>query len=929
MRTRNLAILLVLAAATLVYRGTGIFYILKSPAWEPLQGFRTSDVKDGLMVITSINAKDPSGNVTPAIRAGLKRNDRIFSILDSQGVGRQIKSYCDYANVVQNLGFGHPWTMIVLRPDDRGKLQQVRLEFPPVYEKDVSSTNRLIGFSAGIFLPILAISTGLFIGMSKPDDLSAFYAGLLFLCFSYVSGIPFVAVPQGLREFCFYVSFAMGLLLPYVFMRFFLLFPSQNVIDRKVPWLKHVVLATVILGALNAGINSYRYFYSLEGYEKYTNTFTSLQKVLAWTPISGMVIGLAALVLSTFKSQSRSEKRKMVILLAGTLVGLLPVCIYFVYVYDGRHYPSWWLIGLVVATLLCFPLSFIYAVLKHRVFGIRVILRKGLQYALISRGFWIVEGVLFFLLLYFATRQVFTTFIPTQSPMILLSYTAILTVLMTSLMPIINRPVMGALDRRFFREAYNAQQVLTDLSRAVRTLAGQPDQLVQLVTEKISDSLYPDQVAVFLREEFSSSKGGSTALARREERSGQYRCYRRTVQSKQTAGQSSSISVEEEMVLPQNSLISRYLEQTSRDEPEAIEVQVEDNLKSWTQALMRTDPLASRSQEEKRILEQLNSRLVIPLVTGDRILGFISLGEKMSEEPYSREDKKLLLTVAEQTTIALDYAQLIGQVAEQEKLKREIEIAKQVQAQLFPQTLPPMKSMDYLGLCQAARGVGGDYYDFLALDSNRLGIALGDISGKGISAALLMAGLQALLRSHAPHHGDHVDILVGEINRLMHGSTVSGKYATFFYALYNQAESSLTYVNAGHLPPLLFRPVPTNGGKPHAESGPFTPFTFDSCQVMRLKTGGTVVGIFPDSEYRRETIRVQPGDVLVVYTDGVTEAMNPRDEEFGENRFAGLIASNLHLTANEIKDVILSRLGEFVADAPQHDDLTLVLCKFV
>jgi sigma-B regulation protein RsbU (phosphoserine phosphatase) len=928
LRTRNLIIIFLLACATLVYRGTGIYYALKSPTWEAMQGYASADVKNGLLVITSVNARDASGNVTPASKAGLKANDRVLAMMNAHGVGVQIRNYNDYVAAIRSMWFGEPWTMIVLRPDGAGKEQQLRLELPAVYEKDVPATTRLIGFSAVIFLPVLAIATGLFIGLSRPEDRSAFYAGLLFLCFSYVSGVRFTAFPDRLRHVCFYIGFLMSFLLPYVFMRFFLLFPSANLIERKAPWLKHLVLAAVVLGACNTGIINYNFFHSFASYETYRDSFSLAQKIVLWAPILGLLVGLAALILSTFKSQSKSEKRRMVILFAGTLIGLLPVSVFFFFVSDGKYVPSWWLIGIVVATLLCFPLSFVYVVLKHRVFGIRVILRKGLQYALISRGFWIVEGVLVFLLLYFASKQVFVHYIPMQSPMILLSYMAVLTVLMTSLMPVINRPVMGAIDRRFFREAYNAQQVLTDLSRAVRRLAAQPDQLLQMVTEKISDSLYPDQVAVFLRDEISDPRSATRALATAKEGGSDYRCYRRTVQSRQSMGQSSSLSFEEDLILPQDALIARYLEQASRDEPEAIEVQLDDSRKSWAQALMRMDPHAGRSQEETRVLDQLNSRLIIPLATGDRILGFISLGEKMSEEPYSREDKKLLLTVAEQTTIALDYAQLIGQVAEQEKMKREIEIAKQVQAQLFPQHLPPMRSLDYLGLCEAARGVGGDYYDFLALDSNRLGIALGDISGKGISAALLMAGLQALLRSHAPHHGEHVDILIGEINRLMHSSTISGKYATFFYALYNETDSNLTYVNAGHLPPLLFRPAPETA-KSRAESGPFTPFTFDSCHIMRLKTGGTVVGIFPDSEYRKETIRVQAGDILVVYSDGLTEALNGREEEFGEDRLAALVASNLHLSATELKDLILARLAEFVADAPQHDDLTLVLCKFV
>ncbi len=225
----------------------------------------------------------------------------------------------------------------------------------------------------------------------------------------------------------------------------------------------------------------------------------------------------------------------------------------------------------------------------------------------------------------------------------------------------------------------------------------------------------------------------------------------------------------------------------------------------WTLVIARE--VGGGQWQERQLLEQLHTRLIVPLATTERLLGFISLGEKLSEEPYSKEDKELLLAVAQQTAIALDYAQLISHVAEQEKLKLEIEFAKEVQAELFPQTLPQLKTLDYTGSCQPASGVGGDYYDFLLLAADQLGIALGDISGKGVSAALLMASLQALLRSHAPACGNRVDKLISEINRLMHASTGSSKYATFFYGLYDDRQRTLTYVNAGHNAPMLFRPT--------------------------------------------------------------------------------------------------------------------------
>jgi phosphoserine phosphatase RsbU/P len=284
--------------------------------------------------------------------------------------------------------------------------------------------------------------------------------------------------------------------------------------------------------------------------------------------------------------------------------------------------------------------------------------------------------------------------------------------------------------------------------------------------------------------------------------------------------------------------------------------------------------------------------------------------------------------VADQTAIALENARLFGQVMEQQKLQRELEIAQTVQQQLFPQTLPPLATLDYTGVCQPARGVGGDYYDFLSIGPEKLGLALGDISGKGIAAALLMASLQALLRSHAPLRGADAGGLVGDVNRLLFGSTDSSKYATFFYGLYDDRERTLTYVNAGHNPPMLFRHQPAA-----APEAPLITLVAPGqhidgpVEVLRLEASGTVIGLLPGASYQQASVSLRPGDILLIYTDGVSEAMNNRDDEFGEDRLQQLVADNVHLTACELRNLIFGEIERFVAGAPQHDDMTLVVAR--
>jgi len=299
----------------------------------------------------------------------------------------------------------------------------------------------------------------------------------------------------------------------------------------------------------------------------------------------------------------------------------------------------------------------------------------------------------------------------------------------------------------------------------------------------------------------------------------------------------------------------------------------------------------------------------------------------------------LLMTVAAQTALGVERARLSAEMAREEKLKREVEIAQEVQARLFPQSVPRLTTLDIAGICLPAQGVAGDYYDFLPLAPGRLGVAIGDISGKGISAALLMANLQASLRSQAALAGDNVGRLLSAVNKLLFHSTSVNKYATLFYATYDEAARRLTYVNAGHNGPLLVRGRSLDGprgvGTPSAQtlqpaaSGTlaFAASVPAPYSVQRLETGGMVVGAFESPEFQQETIHLDAGDLVVAYTDGIIEAHSPDEEVFGEERLEQLVLENQTLSASELVNLIVKTVADFTHGADQHDDMTLVVMK--
>jgi sigma-B regulation protein RsbU (phosphoserine phosphatase) len=206
-----------------------------------------------------------------------------------------------------------------------------------------------------------------------------------------------------------------------------------------------------------------------------------------------------------------------------------------------------------------------------------------------------------------------------------------------------------------------------------------------------------------------------------------------------------------------------------------------------------------------------------------------------------------------------------------------------------------------------AREVGGDYFDFLDLGSSRIGIALGDISGKGVSAALLMASLQALLRSRAKQCADDPASLVTQVNESLSESTDPSKFATFFYAVYDSSSRVLRFVNAGHNPPFLLRSGTT--------------------VVSRLRPTGMALGFDRAAAYAEGRETLAPGDLLLAFTDGLTEALNEAGEEFGEARTAGLLVGNRQLGASDLQRLVTAELEAFCGRAAQYDDVTIVVAR--
>jgi sigma-B regulation protein RsbU (phosphoserine phosphatase) len=335
--------------------------------------------------------------------------------------------------------------------------------------------------------------------------------------------------------------------------------------------------------------------------------------------------------------------------------------------------------------------------------------------------------------------------------------------------------------------------------------------------------------------------------------------------------------------------------------------ELEDLLRLYLVEALQPSFLSVRLEHSAAAQEQ--AECVVPILGRDgHELGSLVLGPRLSEEPYSGEDKRLLASVASQTATALENIRLAeeiaGRIERERRAEREMEIAREVQTRLLPQAPPPLKTLDCAARCIQARAVGGDYYDFLDLGPNRAGLVLADVSGKGVHAALLVAHLQACLRTQSLIAPLAPLEMLRQVNQMLYRSTAAQHFATLFYAIYDDSAQELLYVNCGHNAPVWLR---RDGS------------------ITRLDATATVIGAFAHWEGSACRARLAPGDLLVLFSDGVTEAACD-DDEFGEARLVAQLQTFNGSSVDVIVAGILSKVQDF-SRGEQSDDLTLLVAR--
>jgi sigma-B regulation protein RsbU (phosphoserine phosphatase) len=389
-----------------------------------------------------------------------------------------------------------------------------------------------------------------------------------------------------------------------------------------------------------------------------------------------------------------------------------------------------------------------------------------------------------------------------------------------------------------------------------------------------------------------TTKASSVSILLRDSVSGRFYCrYRYPTLA---AGLNS-----EPIWLDKNSFVVRRLRSLSM--PLALDPA---DFPSWVDSLSGESRL--RRKFECDVLTALETRLLVQVFAQDELTAMVSIGPGPMTQ-FDASVKRMMMALANQVSLAIENSFLVKRVADGERLRREIEMAAEVQRTLLPTEAPHFKHLEISTFFQPARDVAGDYFDFFPVDQHRFGICVADVAGKGISAALLMSTIKALLRSHAAadtRGTQNTAGVIASVNRLLCEFTEAPRYTTLFYAEFDSRTRALTYVNAGHNPPHIVR-----GG-----------------QSLPLNVGGTVLGLFPDAQFEEDTVALAEEDALVAYTDGILEACNPAGLEFGEHNILSAIRTHTR-SADSMLNAALKGLREWCDGTPFDDDATLLIAR--
>lgn len=575
--------------------------------------------------------------------------------------------------------------------------------------------------------------------------------------------------------------------------------------------------------------------------------------------------GFIILARNYLKASDPLEKRQTRLVLWGTGTGLFALFLLLVLGFFFRE----WLIGLSAKyilgiicvfflALLLSPLSFAYAFGKYRLLEVEGKIRRGTRFVIVS----IVLLIVFYMAIYGISEIVLDSIgVESRGPVLLIA------LLFAIGFTPAQRKIQVLAEGKIYPERNRLRKMMREF-------------LSQAVTYADKNAFW-NELEIHLKQVLGVEE--IHTLLYREERE---------VYSQWNNGSDSPFTVDSMLTA---SLIELKSCPLMLDEELACDkLELNDNERSW--------------------LDDRKIAMVLPLQTRTRLVGFIGLGFKSGREDFNIEECNTLMSIASQVAVVAENLQLLEENIEKQRMDKELGMARQVQQGLLPGKIPDTPGLEIAARSKFCLEVAGDYYDIIKVDDRRTVVAIGDVSGKGAAAALLMSNIQASFRiavgigSQASNKDSAFDIsnMVSRINNLIHSNTPPDQFITFFMGVYDSQDKTFSYVNAGHNPPMILR---ADGG------------------IELMDKGGLLLGAMPDMPYEQGSLNLDNNDIVFLYTDGVSEAENSDDDMFGEERIQDILNENRNLSPSEILSKLEDQVQDFIGDIPLSDDFTTLVAR--
>src|SRR5262245_10738104 len=755
---------------------------------------------------------------------------------------------------------------------------------------------------------LLFITTGVTVFLLKPGDEQAWLLALMLTTpvALFPVNLDYVELPRWMR-----LGVSLTLTLATIFfpavLRLFLIFPERSPLLRrflKLEWL--IYMPYILFLALPDIVRKVLTLFQLA--PSWREPFLrSAGKFITASAAAYLLAALIAMAVN-YRAAGAASRRRLRVAMVGSGVGFLNVFLipFGLIVGLNAAFPTlWrWVDFCLLFTLPLIPLSFAYAIVRHKVIPISLIIRRGARYMLVSRGSVVLGVLIVGLVLTVLLSTIFNRLQP--PPIVNGMVSAVVGVIAYNLFRNLHRRYLAPMiDQRFFRQSYDTRQIIADLTESLRTTTDM-DHLLELVATKIQAALQTANVTIFLRDEATGD-------------------YRSAYSCDYVEADARVSDHERQLLLPHDAEIVKRAFDKGRpldvEQYISLAKQASDNgnslaVKQGDLPISRISPinLINLINPELGALIEIKSALLVPLSSKGEILGVVSLGQRLGDLPYSREDEQLLLSVAGPATLAIENSLLVERMIAEAGLRRELEAeneirakelegARQLQLSMLPQALPELPQLEIAAHMKPATEVGGDYYDFHLSDDGTLTVAIGDATGHGLKAGTVVTATKSLFN----HLAQELDIpaIFQQSSRALKRMNFRSLFMAMTIAKVNGYQ--LTLGSAGMPPVLIYRA--------------------EQRVVEEISLQGVPLGSLPAYSYRERNLSLAPGDVVVLMSDGYPERFNGKNEMLDYGSAKSVLLEIAILPPREIIDVFVKVADKWADGRPQDDDMTFVVMK--